>query len=88
MFGISSFSEAPFSSLVVTEAGGWQEIRNNVNRWIDEDFNNYRQPRILLENGAALLLEDLGYMLLSDEFVVRINVWQDANGSANNWVEV
>lgn len=87
MFGIAALSEVPFSSLSTSD-GIWQELRGDSNQWVDEDFNNYRQPRILLENGSALLLEDLGYMLLSDEFVVRINVWQDANGSANNWVEV
>jgi hypothetical protein len=87
MFGIAAFSELPFSSLP-TSGGIWQEIRGDSNQWVNEDFNNFRQPRILLENGAALLLEDLSYLLLSDEFVVRVNVWQDANGSANNWVEV
>jgi hypothetical protein len=87
MFGIAAFSEVPFSSLP-TSSGVWQEVRGDSNQWVNEDFNNFRQPRILLENGAALLLEDLSYLLLSDEFVVRVNVWQDANGSANNWVEV
>jgi hypothetical protein len=87
MFGIAAFSEVPFSSLP-TSGGIWQEARGDSNQWVNEDFNNFRQPRILLENGAALLLEDLSYLLLSDEFVVRVNVWQDANGSANNWVEV
>jgi hypothetical protein len=87
MFGIAALSEVPFSSLP-TSGGIWQEIRGDSNQWVNEDFNNFRQPRILLENGAALLLEDLSYLLLSDEFVVRVNVWQDANGSANNWVEV
>jgi len=87
MFGIAALSEVPFSSLP-TSGGIWQEVRGDSNQWVNEDFNNFRQPRILLENGAALLLEDLSYLLLSDEFVVRVNVWQDANGSANNWVEV
>ncbi len=87
MFGIAALSEVPFSSLP-TSGGIWQEVRGDSNQWVNEDFNNFRQPRILLENGAVLLLEDLSYLLLSDEFVVRVNVWQDANGSANNWVEV
>jgi len=87
MFGIAAFSEVPFSSLP-TSGGIWQEVRGDSNQWVDEDFNNYRQPRILLENSAALLLEDLSYLLLSNEFVVRVNVWQDANSFANNWVEV
>lgn len=87
MFGISSFSEAPFSGIVDTRDAGWQEIRSNVDSWSETDFGNYRRPRLMLESLSFLLQEDTSFLLISDEFVVPINVWQDSSNTVNNWVE-
>lgn len=63
MFGISAFSEVPFSSLSVS-GDIWSEIRNNDNQWsaVAQTISHY--ARVQQENAQDLLLEDLSYFLL------------------------
>lgn len=100
MFGISSFSEAPFSGIVDTRDAGWQEIRNNADTWTvkrtDSSFlvkasngTNYQCSLTVLSSAAV------GYVVgltlknsAGTEFVPTANLWQDSSTSSNSWVEV
>lgn len=98
MFGISSFSEAPFSGLVVTEAGGWQEIRGDSNSWVDQSTISYFPVRasngigfecsltVLSSNAIGYIV---GFTILNSEgtgFVRSIDLWQNSSTSSNVWV--
>lgn len=63
MFGFSSFSEAPFSSLVAV-GDIWNEIRNNVDNWslVQQTISHF--ARVEQESGSDLLTEDLSFFLL------------------------
>ena len=100
MFGISSFSSIPFSGVIVTEDGGWQEIRNNVDSWstrgTDNTFlvrasngTNYQCSLTVLSSAAVGFV--VGLTLKNSagtEFVPSSNLWQDSSTSSNSWVEV
>lgn len=80
MFGFSSFSETPFSSLV--SAGvGWNEVRNNTDQWID----------LAVVEGPIPSLS-LNFLTGTYEVVLTLvdydSIWQSASSNSNSWVEV
>lgn len=79
MFGFSSFSSVPFSGLVVTEAGGWQEIRNNANSWIESVISQ-----------SPVYSLSLNFVTNSYEVVDTLfeydSLWKSASSGTNTWV--
>jgi hypothetical protein len=79
MFGISSFSETAFSSLVDTRDAGWQEIRNNANGWVE----------IVIVQSPVYSLS-LNFVTGSYEVVDTLfeydSLWKSASSGANTWV--
>lgn len=79
MFGISAFSGAPFSGLVVSEAGGWQEIRNNANSWTQS---------VVTQSPVYSL--SLNFVTGSYEVVDTLfeydSLWKSASSGSNTWV--
>lgn len=100
MLGLSSFSEDPFSGIVDTRDAGWQEIRNNVDRWVTKSTDSSFLVRA--SNGVdyqcsltVLSSSAVGYVVgltlknsAGTEFVPSSNLWQDSSTSSNAWVEV
>jgi hypothetical protein len=79
MFGISSFSEAPFSGIVDTRDAGWQEIRNNVDTWVQS---------VIAQSPVYSL--SLNFVTGSYEVVDTLfeydSLWKSASAGANTWV--
>jgi hypothetical protein len=79
MFGISSFSEAPFSGIVDTRDAGWQEIRNNVDTWVQS---------VIVQSPVYSL--SLNFVTGSYEVVDTLfeydSLWKSASAGANTWV--
>lgn len=79
MFGISSFSEAPFSGLVDTRDAGWQEIRNNVDRWVESVVSQ-----------SPVYSLSLNFVTGSYEVVDTLfeydSLWKSASSGSNTWV--
>jgi len=99
MFGLSSFSQAPFSSLVITSDDGWNEVRGDGNVWTQIDPSNVGYL-VLDSNGVQYqvsytVLADQGYVVLSSvlnnsgqTFVPISESWQTASIGSNSWTEV
>lgn len=98
MFGFSSFSEAPFSSLVA--AGGiWNEVRNNADTWqqvdptnvsflvLDSDGDQYQVSYTVLTNQGYVVLSSV-LNSSGQTFVPISESWQTASVGSNSWVEV
>ena len=100
MFGISSFSEAPFSGIVDTRDAGWQEFRNNSDSWVtkgtDGSFLVKASNAVQYQCSLTVLSSAaVGYVVgltlknsAGTEFVPSSNLWQDSSTSSNAWVEV
>jgi hypothetical protein len=81
MFGFSSFSEAPFSSLVA--AGDvWNEIRIVDDTWTQVD----------VQDDTPLPSLRLNFLTGTYEVVLTLvdydQLWQSASTNSNSWVEV
>lgn len=81
MFGLSSFSQAPFSSLVITSDDGWNEVRGDGNVWIDQAVPEGPIPSF-----------SLNFLTGTYEVVLTLvdydQIWQQASSNSNSWVEV
>lgn len=81
MFGLSSFSQAPFSSLVITSDDGWSEIRGDGNVWIDQAVPDSPIPSL-----------SLNFLTGTYEVVLTLvdydQIWQQSSSNSNSWVEV
>jgi hypothetical protein len=98
MFGISSFSEAPFSGIVDTRDAGWQEIRNNVDTWVTKSTDSsflvrasngvdYQCSLTVLSSSAVGYVVSLEILDSSGTgFICSSNLWQDSSTSSNVWV--
>jgi hypothetical protein len=98
MFGISSFSEAPFSGIVDTRDAGWQEIRNNVDAWVTKSTDSsflvrasngvdYQCSLTVLSSSAVGYVVSLEILDSSGTgFICSSNLWQDSSTSSNVWV--
>jgi hypothetical protein len=79
MFGISSFSEAPFSGIVDTRDAGWQEIRGDSNNWVQS---------VITQSPVYSL--SLNFVTGSYEVVDTLfeydSLWKSASAGANTWV--
>ena len=79
MFGFSTFADAPFSGLVVTEAGGWQDIRGDSNTWVQS---------VIVQSPVYSL--SLNFVTGSYEVVDTLfeydSLWKSASSGANTWV--
>jgi hypothetical protein len=96
MFGFSTFADAPFSGLVVTEAGGWQDIRGDFNTWVTKSTDSSFLVRA--SNGvdyqcSLTVLSAVGYVVSLEilnssgtGFICSSNLWQDSSTSSNVWV--
>ena len=82
MFGLSSFSQAPFSSLVITSDDGWSEVRGDGNVWIDQ-----APPA-----EGPLPSLSLNFLTGTYEVVLTLvdydQIWQQSSSNSNSWVEV
>ena len=99
MFGLSSFSQAPFSSLVITSDDGWNEVSGDGNVWNQVDPSNVGYL-VLDSDGTQYqvsytVLADQGYVVLSSvlnssgqTFVPISESWQTASIGSNSWTEV
>ena len=98
MFGFSSFSEAPFSSLVVAD-GVWSEVRETADTWrqvdptnvgfivLDGDGDEYRVSYTVLTNQGYVVISSV--LNSSGQMFVPISEsWQTASIGSNSWVEV
>ena len=98
MFGFSSFSEAPFSSLV--SAGvGWNEVRGNADTWrqvdptnvgflvLDSDGDEYQVSFTVLANQGYVVFPSV-LNSSGQSFVAISESWQTASIGSNSWVEV
>ena len=98
MFGFSSFSEAPFSSLVAP-GDVWNEIRNNTDTWrqvdptnvgflvLDSDGDQYQVSYTVLTNQGYVVLSSV-LNSSGQTFVPISESWQTASVGSNSWVEV
>jgi hypothetical protein len=98
MFGFSTFADAPFSALVVTEAGGWQDIRGDSNTWLTKSTDSsflvrasngvdYQCSLTVLSSSAVGYVVSLEILDSSGTgFICSSNLWQDSSTSSNVWV--
>jgi len=98
MFGFSSFSEAPFSSLVVAD-GVWSEVRETTDTWrqidptnvgflvLDSDADEYQVSFTVLTNQGYVVLSSV-LNSSGQTFVAISESWQTASIGSNSWVEV
>jgi len=98
MFGFSSFSEAPFSSLVVAD-GVWSEVRETADTWrqidptnvgflvLDSDADEYQVSFTVLTNQGYVVLSSV-LNSSGQSFVAISESWQTASIGSNSWVEV
>lgn len=98
MFGFSSFSEAPFSSLVVAD-GVWSEVRETADTWrqidptnvgflvLDSDGDEYRVSYTVLTNQGYVVISSV-LNSSGQTFVPISESWQTASIGSNSWVEV
>jgi hypothetical protein len=79
MFGILSFSEAPFSAIVDARNAGWQEIRGDSNTWVQS---------VIVQSPVYSL--SLNFVTGSYEVVDTLfeydSLWKSASSGANTWV--
>jgi hypothetical protein len=99
MFGLSSFSQAPFSSLVITSVDGWNEVTGDSNVWTQIDPSNVGFL-VLSSSGTQY---QVSYTVLGTQsygvvievlnssgtaFVPISESWQTASIGSNSWTEV
>jgi hypothetical protein len=98
MFGLSSFSEAPFSGIGTAATGGWAEIRADANQWVAKSTDNsflvrdssgvdYQCSLTVLTSSAVGYVVSLEILNSSGTgFICSSNLWQDSSTSSNVWV--
>lgn len=100
MFGISAFSEVPFSSLPVS-GGIWQEVRGDSNVWTRIDptessllvkasngVQYQASLRVLSSSAVQFVVPREVKNSSGTTFVPVTNLWQDSSTSSSSWVEV
>ena len=78
MFGISAFSEVPFSSLP-TGGGIWQEVRNNADSWVQSVVSSSPVPSLSF-NFVTGVYEVVDTLFEYD------SLWKSASSGSNTWV--
>lgn len=78
MFGISAFSEVPFSSLPVS-GGIWQEVRGDTNSWVQSVVSSSPVPSLSF-NFVTGVYEVVDTLFEYD------SLWKSASSGSNTWV--
>lgn len=78
MFGISAFSEVPFSSLPVS-GGIWQEVRGDTNSWVQSVVVSSPVPSLSF-NFVTGVYEVVDTLFEYD------SLWKSASSGSNTWV--
>jgi len=80
MFGLSSFSEAPFSGIGIAATGGWLEIQGDSNVWNRIDLNITDPIPSLSLNFVTGVFEVVDTLFEYD------SLWKSASSGSNTWV--